>query len=669
MVLPGVAADRVDAVLLAATDNFATAVAAAIETGAELIEPSHLLIALARLRGGLTRSLFAAADIPVEVFVNALRNATVLSTTMVITACTEDTISPATREALGDLVARAPAAIGEGDILAALLSHLEPAARQILVEHGGVDLARWIREVTATAVEPAQLFDADGRLATDAFTPAARAVLANLVIEASAFGHREPGTLLLLHAMALAPQGLIARAALILRFNLRELRAQVLIPLRGRTPRHVVETTLDAGTITTSLRQALERAAANAAGRSARLIAEQDLLIGLLDSPAGLGAAVLSAAGFDVAALRQYAGEAYTESVAPAPPGAATMSVQESLDWLRANLIGQDGVVDRLLPRVELIKRAARRGFRMGERPLATFLFCGPSGTGKTMTARLLAKVIYGSTDDLLEFEMGQFNTHYSINTFIGAPPGYVGFGEGQLTNGLLRQPRSVLLFDEVEKADPLVFDALMRLLDEGRVNDPAGPVRDARDTVIVLTSNLGADEFAALGRIRNRCADGLAIVGPTRADQGVNSLFPSSTTAGDMEEDEVKIAARLRDKLGTFLRPEFLNRIDETILFEPFGPGALEAIARARLRERAEQVKGGLGLRLSWDADVPGQLVRDATRWRADEAARGINRCVDEVLQVVLRALDDAEDRGEQLTAIRVVVRDGQLAVESADA
>lgn len=667
----GVKTGRVDPEMLAATDNFATAVAAAVETGAELIEPSHILIALARIPDGLTRSLFAADGIPVDVFVDALRIATKPARDTLITAFTEDTISAATHKTLKDLAVRAPGrTLCEHDILAVLLPHLEPPARDLLAIYGGADLARWLREGPTITPEPARLFGADGRLAVDAFTPAARTVLANLVTEASTLGYRELSTLLLLHAMATFPQGLIEQAALFLRFDLHRLRAQFLVLLRrGHTPRHVVETTLDTDAVGASLRMALERAAASAAWRGAGLIAERDLLVGLLDSPAGAAVAELRTAGIDVAGLRRFADHLYTELAAVRPTSeTVTMSFQELVDWFRANLICPDDVVDRLLPRVELIKLAAQRGLRMGERPLGTFLFCGPTGTGKTVTAGFLAKVIYGSTDNLIVFEMGQFNSRKSINKFIGAPPGYIGFGEGQLTDRLRRNPRSVLLFDEVEKAHPLVLDALLRLLDEGRVNDPAGSVRDARDAVVVFTSNLGAKEFAGLSRIRKRELGGAVVLGADRVDQQLHNLLGISTAGGAAEPDEPTIATDLRHVLGSFFRPEFLDRFDETILFAPWGARELEAIASAGLRRRAEQLSASFDVKLSWDAEVPGHLVRDATRRRADEAARGLNRCVDEVLQLLLRALDDTEGRVERPKAIRVVVRQGQLTVARHD-
>jgi ATP-dependent Clp protease ATP-binding subunit ClpA len=638
----GIPAARFDAKLVADLDNFAATAVAAVEAGNGRIEPSHVLVALARIPGSRASALFAKSHIPVDVFVGALRREAGPDPAALVTAFSPATISRATGEVFADLAARpGSATIGEREVLVAVLSSLEPVARILLTDYGGIDLEQWRAEAAEPARAPLAVLTTEGTVVLDAFTRRAQQVLSTLVSEASSLGHRELGTVLLLHAMTVAPNGLLAQACRHLRYDLQELRTHVLLLLRGRVHRPVTDIALEGDAIRL-LRPTLEKAAVHAASRGGDRVAEPDLLSALLDSPVGPIDDVLRGAGVDIDGLRHYATYLYTEPADPDPepprlPAPDTM--QKSLDWLRDNLIGQDHVIARLWPRLELIKRAARLGVPLRERPLATFLFCGPSGTGKTMTGRLIAQLIYGSEDNLIVFDMGQFNSRHSSNIFMGAPHGYVGFGEGKLTNGLRDKPRSVLLFDEVEKAHPLVLDALLRLLDEGRVNDPAGPVRDARDTIVVLTSNMGAKEFADLGRRQIS------------------------------RDDESAIAARVRAVLEASLRPEFLNRIDEMVLFAPLGAAELAAIASTGLRRQAATLHGSLGVTLSWDRDVPSHLVQTATTQRAEEAARGVNRCVDEVLQLVLRALDDAEERGESLKALSVVLRDGKTAVVDVDA
>jgi ATP-dependent Clp protease ATP-binding subunit ClpC len=650
--------DRLDPALRRATADLGTVLAAAVEAGSPSVEPSHFLVALARVAGGTTGRLFAAAQVPVDVFVTAMRRRA--SDGPPVTELTADTASDATARMLATLDgwAEDDLVADEHAVLAVALTHLEPAAREVLVHHGGVDLDAWLAVATREPLAPASVWDGLGRISADGFTPAAVQVLDAVVTEAAALAVGAPGTLLLAHAMAVPQRGLLAQGAVHLRFDLRDLRARLLLLLRGDGRRETVPAHLTRDAVAPALRLAVEHAARSAAARGAARVAERDLLEALIRTPGSPVSGVLRAAAVDLPALQRFAAEIYVEpEVGPAPE---PESVADALQRFQERLIGQPAVVARLLPKIELIKRAARRGFRIGDRPLATFLFCGPSGTGKTMTARLIAEAVYGSADDLIMFEMGQYNSRHAINNFIGAPPGYVGFGEGKLTNGLARSPRCVLLFDEVEKADPLVLDALLRLLDEGRVTDPAGPVRDARDAVVVLTSNLGARGFAALGR---QAAGGVA-TGPS----GLHGELAATWRAGAEEEDPAAVSAKLRDELESFLRPEFLNRIDETVLFAPFTPADLLAIAVATLNRRAAEFRAELGIELLWSPDVAEHVVHRARATRVDEAARGVVRCADTVLGLLLRFLDDAEDRGVQPGAARVVVADGELAVVAAD-
>lgn len=640
--------DRLDPALRRATADLGTVVAAAVEVGAGSVEPSHFLAALARIDGGTTGRLFAQARVPVDVFVAAMRRRAVAGPP--VTELTDDTAAPGTRRLLAALAEPGPP-VDERALLAVTLAHLEPAARDVLIHHGGIDIDQWLDTAAAAPVTPVQVWLADGRIDGSAFSPAAQQALTAVGTEAAALGIAAPGTLLLANALAVPDNGLLAQAAVQVRFDLRDLRARLLMLLRGDGRREIAPAELTRDTAADALAIALEQAAAGAAARGATTIAERDLLDALVRTPGSPVTGVLRAAAVDVAALQRFAAETYVEPEIAAPVEPA--SVAAALERFREQLIGQRAVVERLLPKIELIKRAARRGFRLGERPLATFLFCGPSGTGKTMTARLIAEAVFGSTDDLIMFEMGQYNSRYAINNFIGAPPGYVGFGEGKLTNGLARSPRCVLLFDEVEKADPLVFDALLRLLDEGRVTDPAGPVRSGQDAVVVLTTNLGARGFAALGRR----AGGVGTV---------PSILPGELTRDEV--DAAQVSAQLRTELEEFLRPEFLNRIDETVMFSPFTRADLRDIATATLRGRAAEFHEQLGLTLQWAADVTEHVVDRALATRVDEAARGVVRCVDVVLGLLLRFLDDAEERGEHPPAARVVVRGGELAVVAAD-
>ncbi|AUH39606.1 AAA family ATPase [Streptomyces sp. CMB-StM0423] len=636
--------DRLDPALLAAADGLAGAVAAAVETGAARVEPSHLVITLARLPGSEAARLFDRSGIPVEAFVEALRAKSPPRTGLPPTALTAGTAAPATRE----LLAALPAGAGERHLLAAALARLEPAAAELLVEYGRVDLDRAIGELCAEPAAPREVFGDDGRLLPDRFSPGTRRVLTELAGLAARGGGAEAAplpTTLLLRAMAAVPNGLVEQGCGFLGHDVRALRTQLVsltgngAPPSGAPGPSGARVALSREGVHEPLARTLEKAAAVTAQRRGELIAERDLLAALLDTPVGLAAGFLRGTRIDITRLRRFADTLYQEHV-PQEPDADSRAdmppLHESLAWMHERLVGRESVIERLTPSLEMITRSLRRGLRLQDRPLARFLFCGRSGTGKTLAARVLAKVVYGSEDDVLFFEMGQFNTKESMNNFIGAAPGYVGFGEGKLTNGLRDNPRRVLLFDEVEKADGRVLDALLRLLDEGQISDPAGPVRDARDSVIVLTSNLGS-------------------TGPAGG--------PEPYGAGEGPDD----AAHMRRIMEGFFRPEFLNRIDEVILFEAFRQDQLEAIALGGLRRQAAQVGTQLGVELYWQQDVPARIAELAVTRRGQEAARGVNRYIDGVFPPLLRLLDEADARGESVERARIVVDGERLSVVNA--
>jgi len=641
--------------LLAATRRFASAADVARELGAGTVEVAHALIALARVTGGRTADLFARAGIPPDVLATGL-----------IGSGRADFGPDAHRHTgRAHLIGAMPASAGlreafaaaaetdpvdERALLAALLPRLDAVTVDLLVGYGRVDLAAWQAEVD----EPARVIDvftADGALDDEMFGPGARRVLAIMRTEAAGLGRDRCDIALLVHAMAGAPGGLLEQGFLFLRRDVRALREQT-TALAGTRSRATPAGPLG---YDDPLRAALIRAAAFAAvGPDAgRAITERDLLAALLDTPSGLATGFLRDVGVDLDRLRRFADTYYREP-ADAEPGKSVEvpTPEEAVRWVRSRLIGQEGVVERLAFHIESIKRSLARGFRPEERPRAALLLCGPSGSGKTMTARLLAKVVYGSEDDVLVFEMGQFSARESINNFIGAPPGYVGFGEGKLTNGLRDNPRRVFLFDEVEKADARVLDALLRLLDEGRIGDPAGPVREAHDAVVILTTNLGAARPAA-----HAAEDDVDSV-----DHLIGSILREET------DGNTAAAARLRRTMEGFFRPEFLNRVDEVILYSPFGPTELRGVAGSGLVRLAERLRAQIHVTMTWTPEVVDHIAAIAWRGRPEEAARGVNRCVNTVVPDILRTLDEADARGRPVTAVRVRVAAGGLVVEAAD-
>ena len=248
-------------------------------------------------------------------------------------------------------------------------------------------------------------------------------------------------------------------------------------------------------------------------------------------------------------------------------------------DVLHKRVIGQDEAV-RLVS--EAIQRS-RAGISDPNRPIGSFLFMGPTGVGKTELAKTLAATLFDDEHNMVRIDMTEYMEKYSVSRLIGAPPGYVGYDEGgQLTEAVRRHPYSVVLFDEVEKAHPDVFNILLQILDDGRITDSQGRTVDFKNTIIILTSNLGSQY-----------------------------LLDGITEDGEISEDaRAKVMADLRASF----RPEFLNRLDEIILFKPLTKENLTGIVdnlieglRARMADRT--AGGGLGLEVT---DAAKQVIID---------------------------------------------------------
>merc|ERR1711920_101672 len=222
---------------------------------------------------------------------------------------------------------------------------------------------------------------------------------------------------------------------------------------------------------------------------------------------------------------------------------------------LHTRVVGQDVAVDAL---AEAIQRS-RFGLNDPNRPIASCLFLGPTGVGKTELAKTLAQWLFDSEEAMVRIDMSEYMEKFAVSRLTGAPPGYVGYEEGgQLTEPVRRRPYCVILFDEMEKAHPDTFGLLLQILDDGRCTDSQGRTVDFKNTVIVMTSNVGSEAIAELG---------LDIDG------------------ADSAEKEEQLSERLREAMAGVFRPEFLNRIDETITFRPLGRSDLRQIAELQLQ------------------------------------------------------------------------------------
>ncbi|MDP0397897.1 ATP-dependent Clp protease ATP-binding subunit [Tsukamurella strandjordii] len=261
-------------------------------------------------------------------------------------------------------------------------------------------------------------------------------------------------------------------------------------------------------------------------------------------------------------------------------------------DDLHARVVGQDEAV---LAVSEAVRRA-RAGLKDPSRPIGSFLFLGPTGVGKTELAKALAATVFGDEDRLIRFDMSEFQEKHTVSRLVGAPPGYVGYEEaGQLTDKVRRQPYSVILFDEIEKAHPDVFNILLQLLDDGRVTDAQGRTVDFKNTIVILTSNIGAD---------------LILEAP--------------------EDDWESVVPKVKERLHAHFRPEFLNRIDDTVIFHRLDKQQIRNIVELILESTRGLLRG---------QDVELDVTEKAEDWLADEGfqpqfgARPLRRTVQKEL------------------------------------
>ena len=300
---------------------------------------------------------------------------------------------------------------------------------------------------------------------------------------------------------------------------------------------------------------------------------------------------------------------------------------------LQSKVIGQDEAVKTV---VKAIQRS-RLGLKDPKRPIGTFFFLGPTGVGKTYLAQCLAEEMFGSKDALIRFDMSEYMEKHTTSLLVGAPPGYIAHEDGgKLTEAVRRKPYSIVLFDEIEKAHPDIFNVLLQVLDEGRLTDRQGKVVDFKNTIIILTSNVGTRQLN---------------------DFGAGVGFKSSD-----EIDEKTSRQTLLKALRKQFPPEFVNRIDSIVHFSPLPSEALHAIIRLEMRGLTQRLSQQ-GIQLDINAEALDWLVEksDSKQYGARPLKRSIQTYVED-------ALTDLLLRDERHARICVMLQADNLVAEWAD-
>lgn len=254
---------------------------------------------------------------------------------------------------------------------------------------------------------------------------------------------------------------------------------------------------------------------------------------------------------------------------------------------LRERIVGQDEAIATVSKAV----RRARAGLKDPKRPIGSFIFLGPTGVGKTELSKALAEFLFGSEDALVQLDMSEFMERHSVARLVGAPPGYVGYEEaGQLTEAVRRRPYSIVVFDEIEKAHPDAFNMLLQIMEEGTLTDARGRKVDFRNAIIIMTSNVGAEE------IRRQSKIGFSISQQTQADE---------------QRDYEEMSRKLKSRLRRLFRPEFINRLDAIIVFRALDKVALREIVELEIDKVRERLH---------ENDLELDLSDAARDWLAEE-------------------------------------------------
>ena len=296
-------------------------------------------------------------------------------------------------------------------------------------------------------------------------------------------------------------------------------------------------------------------------------------------------------------------------------------------DLLHTRVIGQNEAVHAVS---QAIKRG-RVGLKDPKRPIGSFMFLGPTGVGKTELSKALAEVVFGSEQNLIRVDMSEYMEKYSVSKMIGSPPGYVGYDEGgQLSEKVRRNPYSVILFDEIEKAHPDVLNILLQVLDDGHITDSQGRKVSFKNTIIIMTSNVGAEQ----------------IMSPKKLG------FDSPADQGDGDYNYMK--NKVLEELKRLFKPEFLNRIDEIIVFRPISKEDMSKILDILLKNLYKRAKGEMNLGINLDKKAKNFLIEKG--YDPKFGARPLKRTIQtEVENLLSEAILDGDVQAGERVNLRV--------------
>ena len=330
---------------------------------------------------------------------------------------------------------------------------------------------------------------------------------------------------------------------------------------------------------------------------------------------------------------------------------------------LHKRVVGQNVAIEAVADAV----RRSRAGLQNEKRPIGSFLFMGTTGVGKTELAKALAEFLFNDENMMTRIDMSEYQERHSVSRLVGAPPGYVGYDEGgQLTEAVRRKPYSVVLLDEIEKAHPDVFNTLLQVLDDGRLTDNKGRTVDFKNTILIMTSNVGADIIQGyMERLpiedawtdENRLSDTIR----SAAQRSAPSL-PSRQTAEDSPRARMlaECRAEVLEVLKRTVRPEFLNRIDEVIMFEPLSQTDIREILRMQIRD-LQQKLGENGVTVRFTEGFEDYMSTKG--YEPQYGARPIKRLMQkELINLLAKSILDGHVRRD--SEILVDVLDGQIVV-----